>query len=136
AVVLAAIVALWQREYTRVFIALHRGTPLRATARPELLAQLEAVLDRAAPALERRPEIYRYGAPGAYVMNAFAIPSRAHPAIAIGDTLLATLTDDELVSVFAHEVAHHEQFNSKRWRRARWRSLLLIVLIAVLPLLL
>ena len=136
AIVLAAIVALWQREYTRVFIALHRGTPLHSSARPELFARLEAVLDRAAPALERRPEIYRYGAPGAYVMNAFAIPSRAHPAIAMGDTLLATLTDDELVAVFAHEVAHHEQFNSKRWRRARWRTLLLIALIAVLPVLL
>ena len=136
AIVLAAIVALWQREYTRVFIALHRGTPFRSAARPELLARLEAVLDRAAPSLARRPEIYRYGAPGAYVMNALAIPSRTRPAIALGDTLLATLSDDEIVAVFAHEAAHHEQFNTKRWRRARWRGWLLIVLIAVLPVLL
>ncbi|HKN67471.1 MAG TPA: M48 family metalloprotease, partial [Gemmatimonadaceae bacterium] len=136
AILLASTVALWQREYTRVFVALHRGTPFRSSARPELWTRLEAVLDRAAPSLERRPEVYRFGAPGAYVMNAFAIPSRSHPAIALGDTLLATLTDDEIVAVFAHETAHHEQFNTKRWRRARWRSLVLIVFIAVLPVLL
>ncbi len=135
-IALAAIVALWQREYTRVFVALHRGTPLRSVVRPELFARLEAVLDRAAPLLQRRPTTYRFGAPGAYVMNAFAIPSRTQPAIALGDTLLATLTDDEIVAVFAHEVAHHEQFTAKRWRQARWRAWLLIVLIAALPVLL
>ena len=129
----AAVVALWQFNYSRVFLALHRATPLRDTARPELMARLDAVLDRAAPALARRPEVYRYGAPGAYVMNALAIPSVWHPAVALGDTLLATLSDDEITAVFAHEVAHHEQFNSPKWRRMRWSLLIVVLLIAALP---
>jgi Zn-dependent protease with chaperone function len=135
-ITLASIVALWQHQYTRVFLALHRATPLGESTPATLMTRLDAILERAAPALGRRPAVYRYGAPGAYVMNALAIPSRRRPAIALGDSLLATLTDDEIVAVFAHEVAHHEQFNTARWRRARWRALLLIAIVAVLPTLL
>jgi Zn-dependent protease with chaperone function len=133
---LASIVAIWQHQYTRVFLALHRATPLGESAPASLMTRLDAILDRAAPALARRPAVYRYGAPGAYVMNALAIPSRRRPAIALGDSLLATLSDDEIAAVFAHEVAHHEQFNTVRWRRARWRAVLLIAIVAVLPTLL
>src|SRR5207249_1049838 len=87
----------WQRQYVRVFLALHRAVPLRSVVRPELMARLDAILDRAAPALTRRPEIYSYGAPGGYVMNAYAIPSLSDPAVALGTTLVATMTDDEIV---------------------------------------
>lgn len=132
----ASVVGLWQHNYSRVFLAVHRATPLRNSAPPELMARFDAVLDRAAPALRRRPEVYRYGVPGAYVMNALAIPSRAHPAVALGDTLLATLSNDELTAVFAHEVAHHEEFNGKWRRRAAWAPVLIIVLIGALPALL
>jgi heat shock protein HtpX len=132
----AVVAAVWQYNYSRVFLALHRATPLRRSAPATLMARLDAVAERAAQALVKRPEVYRYGAPGAYVMNAVAIPSRSHPAVALGDTLLATLTEDEIVAVFAHEIAHHEQFTRARWRRIRLRSLLLVLLIGALPALL
>ena len=130
------VIALWQHFYPHVFLALHRAEPLRAKSRPELIARLDAILDAASGALRRRPAVYRYGAPGAYVMNAVAIPSLTWPAVALGDTLLATLDDDEIVAVFAHEVAHHEQFTRRRLWRAWFSGVFLAVLTSILPALL
>jgi heat shock protein HtpX len=127
----AAVAIVWQHFYTRVWLDLHRATPLRASARPELLSRLDAVLDRAS--LRRRPEIYRFGAAGGHFVNAFAIPSLTHPAIALSDGLLATLTDDEIVGVFAHEVAHHEQFTRRRLWGGRVAGILLALLNVALP---
>ena len=132
----AAVIALWQHNYARIFLALHRAEPLRASARPELMARLDAIVARAAAALRRRPETYRYGAPGGYVMNALAIPSLTHPAVALGNTLLATMDDDEIAAVFAHEIAHHEQYPRARLWRAWISGVMVAMLTAVLPALL
>ncbi|HZI43135.1 MAG TPA: M48 family metalloprotease [Gemmatimonadaceae bacterium] len=132
----AVVIVVWQHNYARVFLALHRAAPLRATARPELMARLDAIVERAGSGLRRRPEIYRYGAPGGYVMNALAVPSLSYPAVALGDTLLATFDDNEIAGVFAHEVAHHEQFTRGRLWRAWIAGLVLAALTVVLPALL
>ena len=52
----AVVIVIWQHNYARVFLALHRAAPLRATARPELMAKLDAIVERAGAALGRRPE--------------------------------------------------------------------------------
>lgn len=129
----AAIAALWRYNFTRVFLAAHRATPLRDSTRPELMVRIDATLDRAHPAPLKRPGVFRFGVPGAYVMTALYISSAACPAITFGDTLLASLTDDEIVGVFAHEVAHHEQLTPARCRRSRWSFAVLCVLVAGLP---
>jgi heat shock protein HtpX len=128
----AVVAIVWQHFYARVWLDLHRATLLRAGARPELVARLDAVLDRAA--LRRRPEIYRFGAPGGHFVNALAIPSLTHSAVALSDGLLAMLTDDEIVGVFAHEVAHHEQFTRRRLWGGRIAGVLLALLNVALPL--
>jgi heat shock protein HtpX len=125
---LATVTMLWQHFYPRVWLDLHRAAPLRASARPELVARIDAVLDRATP--PRRPEVYRFGVPGGHFVNALAIPSLTAPAVALSDGLLAALTDDEIVGVFAHEVAHHEQFT----RRRLWIGRIAGILIALLNL--
>ena len=132
----ALVIALWQHNYARVFLVLHRAEPLRTAARPELMARLDAIVERAGAQLARRPETYRYGAPGGYVMNALAIPSLSQPSVALGDTLLATMDDDEISAVFAHEISHHEQYTRGRLWRARLSGLVLAALSVAIPALL
>jgi heat shock protein HtpX len=134
-VAFAIVIVVWQHNYARVFLALHQAEPLRRS-KPELMAKLDAILERAGAALPRKPETYRYGAPGGYVMNAFAIPSLSHPAVALGDTLLATMDDDEIAGVFAHEIAHHEQFTRAKLWRSWCAGVVLAALTAALPVLL
>lgn len=38
----AAIIVLWKYYYSHIFLDLHRATPLRSSARPELMAKLDA----------------------------------------------------------------------------------------------
>lgn len=128
----ALVTLLWQHFYAQVWLDLHHATPLRAAARPELIARLDGVLDRAN--LARRPGIFRFGAPGGHFVNALAIPSLHAPAIALSDGLLSALTDDEVVGVFAHEVGHHEQFTRRRLLVSAAAGLVLAVFECALPL--
>lgn len=130
---LGLAILLWQWQYAKLWLHLHRASPIADTATPSLLARFEQVLERAAPLLHKRPTIHRYGAPGGYVMNAVALPSTHSPAVAFGDTLLATFTEDEIVAVFAHEIAHHEHYNRARLRKAWWAAVALVALSAALP---
>jgi len=131
--VLGAALLLWARHFPRVWLRLHQATPLADSARSDLMPRLDAIMDRCGTSLPRRPAIYRFGAPGGYIMNALALPSLHAPAVAFGDTLLATLSDDEIGAVFAHEIAHHEQYTPRLLRRLRWSSWILVLLCASMP---
>ena len=127
---------LWQRNAAAVWLDLHHATPLvddGTTARRELLARFDTVLHRAGASIHARPGVYRYGAPGAHILNAVALPSARRPAVAISDGLLELLTPDELTAVFAHEVAHHEHHNPRRLRVSRRKVLGLIAAGMLLP---
>lgn len=130
----AIVVLIWQRWFTRIWLWLNRGSPLETdVAHAALLPRLDAVLDRAADRLARRPSIHRFGGKGGRIANAFAIPSRHEPAVGMSDTLLETLDADETTAIFAHEVAHHEHFDAARMR-ARYRGFAMVaLLVAILP---
>jgi Zn-dependent protease with chaperone function len=131
------VVLAWYRWFTRIWLRLHRASPLeRDAAHASLLPRLDAVLDRAGDRLSRRPSIHRYGAKGGNIANAIALCSLHEPAVAMSDTLLATLDADEATAIFAHEIAHHEYFDAVRLRTRRWAIVGVALLVAVLPALL
>ncbi|MFT5433583.1 MAG: Zn-dependent protease with chaperone function [Myxococcota bacterium] len=79
---------------------------------PALTARFDDVLSRATCA---RPEIVRAGTEGGTWVNAFAIGGRA-PIVLFTDGLLEVLEPDEAAAIFAHEVAHLEEFGAWRWQ--------------------
>lgn len=121
-VLLAVILAAWNNWFADVYPWMVGASPLD---RPDLEARFAAILNRAAGG---RPRLYRFGPLRGRLANALALPSRRRSAILFGETLLTHLEPDELTAVFAHEVAHLEQYQQGR---LRWITLGMWVNIAV-----
>lgn len=77
------------------------------------------------------PRLLRIDAPGGRWVNAFALPSRKHPAVLLTGGLLEALTPAETQAIFAHEVAHLEYFHPGRMVQRE----LAVGLLALAPLL-
>jgi Zn-dependent protease with chaperone function len=122
-VVFAVALVVWEYAYPLLCLALQRASLLR---RGDLQPRFDEIVRRSAVS-NRPPQVFRYGARGAYVMNAVALPSSRQPRVAFGDTLLETLTPDEIAAVFAHEVAHLEHYNRSRILRIRLVTYLLVL---------
>jgi Zn-dependent protease with chaperone function len=136
AAMIGAIFALalvaWEYAYPLLWLALHRASPLQ---RADLESRFDDIVRRSVVS-KRPPHVFRYGVPGAYVMNAIALPSVRQPRVAFGDTLLELLTPDEIVAVFAHELAHLEHFDRRRILRIRLLTYLLVLGASAFPTLL
>ena len=66
-------------------------------------------------AVVERPELLVAETPGGQWVNAFAFPHPKRRAVVFTRGLLEGLAPDETVGIYAHEVAHLEEFTSKRW---------------------
>jgi Zn-dependent protease with chaperone function len=84
--------------------------PLPAAA--ALAPAFAAILSHAS--LAKRPRVWYAGPTGAVVANAIALPSTGTADIVISRTLFDRLTSDEVIAIFAHEVAHLEHFTRPR----------------------
>ncbi|MFL5617828.1 MAG: M48 family metalloprotease [Gemmatimonadaceae bacterium] len=130
----AAVYLVWHRYFTRVWLALHHASPLDAgSVHAPLLPRFRTVLERAGTRLPRNPSVHRYGVPGGQIVNAAALCSLHERAVAMSDTLLATLDADEATAIFAHEIAHHEHYTDAVLRKRRLASFVLALLLAVIP---
>jgi Zn-dependent protease with chaperone function len=97
---------------------------------PSLLADFEPILARSnAP----RPEILEGGAPRSRWTNAFTLPRGARSKILIARNLIRELDRKELSAIFAHELAHVEQYTRGSLSVRQWLGFLLIPLLAVIP---
>jgi len=96
-------------------------------------SEFERIMDRSPT---RRPGVYSFGSDRGSLVNAFALPSVSDPRILMSRPLLRDLTAAEAGGVFAHELAHHEDFKAETLRRWGWQERAFIIVGALGPLVL
>ncbi len=92
----------------RLILSMYRGRKIGHYDAPQLYRVIQVLAERAG--LPRAPLLYYLPSD---VMNAFAVGTRDHSAIAISDGLLRRLSLREIAGILAHEVSHI-QYNDTR----------------------
>ena len=127
AVALAAVLFAWEAWYPRIWLWAHAAAPLDDAA---LTPRFSEIVRRAGTIV---PDVFRVGPQGSRFVNAVALPSMKRSSVAMGSALLELLDADEATAIFAHEVAHFDQFTPRRLRRSQLVNRLLIVTGVALP---
>jgi Zn-dependent protease with chaperone function len=118
----AVLLTLWSMHFVPIARWLVRPRPLED---PEMLAAFGEILSRSQLS-EAGIEVV---APrGARLANAMALATLHERHVWLGRTLLDLLSRDEAIAIFAHEVAHLEQFTPLFLWRLRIIDVTLIVL--------
>jgi Zn-dependent protease with chaperone function len=73
------------------------------------------------------PRFDRVDLRGGTIANALALPSLKGSGVLFSQTLLERLTEDEVVAICAHELAHLEHYNRRRLRRLYAANIVFIV---------
>jgi Zn-dependent protease with chaperone function len=126
AVLVAALMLAWEAWYPQLWLRTHAAQPLVS---PELTPRFDEIVRRAGTVT---PSVFRVGPAGSRFVNAVALPSVRRPSIAMGTALLELLEPDETAAIFAHEVAHFDQFTPRVvWRRQLINRVLILLGVAL-----
>jgi heat shock protein HtpX len=115
----------------RIMLRVLGAEPMAADRVPGLaeFADQVAARSRVGP-----PQLYRLPMRGGRWVNALAVPHRRHPGVVFSEPLLELLDPAEVRAVYAHEVAHLEQYDASFLLRVGAVAWALAVLaLAVVP---
>ncbi|MGE3805423.1 MAG: M48 family metalloprotease, partial [Gemmataceae bacterium] len=116
------LLAVYSYCYQWLLLRVLRARPLDDAT---LLEAFEPIMARSQAA---RPIILESGSSRGGFVNAFALPSTRQSRVLFGRRLLDILDTEEAAAIFAHEVAHLEQFDAAKLRQVQLREWLLIAL--------
>lgn len=116
-----ALLLIWEWRYPRLWLRMHDAVPLDD---PVLQSRLDAIVAKSGL---QPPATYRIGTDGRRLVSAVALPSVRQPAIAMGNGLLELLPPDEVAAIFAHELAHIEQYSPRIVRGIQRENWFLII---------
>ncbi len=126
---LFALLAAWMWGHDRLLLPILRAQEVQDPVLRERFDTLSARADAAAPT------VYVCGPEGGGMHNAAAFPHRRTPRVIFTRALLQGLTPDEAAAVFAHEVAHLEEWDGRKIRRLqRVTGVLVLLAPAAVPL--
>jgi heat shock protein HtpX len=100
-VLCATLVLLAPRLSPWLVLRMYQAREIAAHSDPDLYTAVQQLSRRAG--LTRPPRLYYIPT---RLMNAFAVGSREHSAIALTDGIIRTMTPRELLGVIAHELSH------------------------------
>jgi len=121
----AAVLLTWSYYYSAVTRWTLRTVPVTDAT---LLESFQRV---AAKAGIQPPRFEYVRMNGGVLANALALPSSRDASVLFTDTLLSRLSQDEIVAICAHEIAHLEYYNPARMRRLAVVNLVLVALAVV-----
>jgi Zn-dependent protease with chaperone function len=124
-----AVLLAWNTRYGHMIRFILRTKPVTS---PSLVDRFANII---AKTTVTPPNVEYVDMRGGVLVNALALPGVKRPAVLFTSTLLERFDEDEIVAIFAHEVAHLEHYNPAYLRRRRWIGWLLIIsTVAVTPL--
>ena len=111
---LAVVLLVWNERYVSVMRFILRMRPVTT---PSLVTRFSAVV---AKTTVPDPSVEYVDVGGGVFANAIALPGRARPGVAFTSTVLERFDEDEVVAIFAHEIAHLEYFNAAYLKKYQW----------------
>lgn len=117
------VMLVWTYFAQAILLRAYDASPLPAGELRDRLEALHAKIKCPAP------EIMTIFDERAHALNAYALPRLRRGAVLLSRRLLATLDQDEVTAIYAHELAHLEHYDPKSMR---WRSALLLIAIAAI----
>ena len=121
AAVLGGVLLVLNEKYAAVIAFILRTKPV---ASPALLERFAAIIAKTAVT---PPNIDYVDMRGGVLVNAIALPGVKKSTVLFTSTLLERFDEDEVVAIFAHELAHLEQHNPAYLKKLRWIGWLLII---------
>src|SRR5687768_15875915 len=119
--VLAAVLLVWNDRYVDVMRLVLKMRPVTTVS---LVTRFNAVVDKTSVP---NPSVQYVDVDGGVFANAIALPSLRRPAVGFTSTVLDRFDEDEVVAIFAHEIAHLEYFNRAYLKKYQWAGWAIIL---------
>ena len=118
---LLVVLLAWNERYVSVMRAILRMRPVTS---PALITRFNTVVGKTTVP---NPTIEYVDLGGGVFANAIALPSRWRPGVGFTSTVLDRFDENEVVAIFAHEIAHLEHFNAAYLKRYQWAGWTIVV---------